>query len=77
VRQRLQRENLRLRTRLSLARLRTEQATQRLLKAQTDREERIPRSIDELRARIAEVYGLPQPTIDVKMLPQHTDEEEA
>lgn len=60
TRQRLQRENLRLRARLTNQKLRESHAKERLLQATAEKAER-QLSREELTARIREIYGLPVP----------------
>lgn len=70
VRQRLQRENLRLRRRLNMARIKTETAKVRLLEIEATARSRPASSPFELMNHIREIYGLPP--VHQPLLPQST-----
>ncbi len=68
TRQKMQRENLRLRQRLAVQKLRESRAQQRLLEVTADRAERKQSPADLIRT-IREIYGLPPRPIEIKALP--------
>jgi hypothetical protein len=62
TRQRLQNENLRLRRRITMSRLKTEEAKARLLSIEADRRARPEPTAREVLEQVRAIYGLPQAT---------------